>query len=550
MYDLNINKGQIVLQGEDVRKSLVTGLDMLADAVSATLGPRGRNVSIYRGSTGTKPHLTKDGVTVAAAINPSDPAVRMGVEIVKEVSKQACDEAGDGTTTATVLARAIVHSALDIISGNPQANPVAMQRGIEVASKALQDKLIANSIECTTEEKMIKVATISANGDDHIGKMAGKAVYGAGEYGCVLVEEYKGSEDVLVDTKGIRLEHGYINASFINDKIKQLQVIENVALVLIDGVLSDYECYRQAIIEVPQGTTVLFVADDFDPVLVAAVTKLMLNEHHRNKGAIKTALVKSSGYGLRRKEMLRDLAVYTGGMVTGDEGDVSPENFTSDMLGYASKVILDRQSGIVISDAGDDDEIQGRINIITEQLAEPDVKKFDIARFKQRIGLLAGRVYKIRVGADTDIGMRERKDRYDDAVCAVTSAREKGILAGGGTALLVAASQLEPLAPNTYDVDFIAGYNCVIQSIAAPAVVISKNAGLDGNKVVSEIIDKIKQDINHNGVSNYGYNAATGVYGDMIEMEVLDPAKVTCSAIKYAASIAGSFITTEVGIVG
>lgn len=554
-YEL-VGNHQVVLFGKDIRAKMLTGLDVLACAVSATLGPRGRNVAITRGKGG-KVHLTKDGVTVAGAIVREDNAENMGVEFVKEVSKKACNEAGDGTTTATVLAHAIVNKAIKRINNVATANPVAMQRGIQFASDKLQAKLNENSLECTAREQMIRVATISANGDEEIGTVAGDAVYDAGEYGLVKVEPYKGSKDIIVAENGLVLENGMVSASFMNNSKDKTRDMSDVYLIIIDGALNNIDPYKDLIATIPTDAHVLIVADEFDDSLVSAIAVTnSANDSFRNPKSRRSVtapsigIVVSSAYGKRRKEMLRDLAIYTGGSVTGDEGDILPEDLKIEDCGRATSVTLHERNGLVISNHGDANLIEERIQMLRTHHANPAISEYDRTRIKERIGLLAGKVATIKVGADTDIGMRERKDRYDDAVCAVRSARERGILAGGGTALIAAAAQLPALEANMYDVDFLEGYKAVLDAIEAPAITISRNAGLDGSEIAKSIREQIIKDVALTGKSNYGYNAATGEFGDMVAMDVLDPAKVTCSAIKYAASIAGSLITTEVGVIG
>lgn len=555
MSEFDIVNRQQVLHGKDVRAALICGLTMLAKAVRVTLGPSGRNAAIFINRPGSKPHLTKDGVTVAKSINPTDPTIKMGVEFVKEVSKQACDEAGDGTTTATVLAESIVNQCMDRISTVATANPVLMQRGIDYAAKCLQEQLRKNCLPCDTLEQMIRVATISANGDEEIGTMAANAVYEAGEYGCVLVEEAKKEKDELYDERGMKTEYGYVSPAFITDKANQTQVIENVKLVLINGKLDNLLTYEQVIKAANPKETLLFVAEEFTDALIADVIRA--NSQTARAGNIcKFALLKSSGYGLRRMEMLEDLAVYTNGLVTGTNGGVPPEDFTYENCGFAYRITLNSKSGIINSDSADEKALEGRIKVIKAQL-DACTKKYETSRLKERLGLLAGRVFTIKVGAQTQIGMRERKDRYDDAVCAVMSARAEGILPGGGTALIEASLQLGPIDSSKYHPEFIIGYDNVLKAITAPAFYISENAGLDGEQTINCIIDYITKhtaEAKSKGetllCTHYGFNAATGCYGNMIDMNVLDPTKVTCSAIRYASAIAGAFITTEVGIVG
>lgn len=535
MLEHSLNLSQEVLFGDDVRKNMVTGLDLLARAVGATLGPSGRNVVIIRDG---KPHLTKDGVTVAKSIQPTDKAINMAVSFVKEVSKRACNDAGDGTTTATVLAHAITHNALAEVEDH--VNVVYMARGMNYAADVIQRSLMSKAIPCDTKDQIVRIATISANGDWEIGSMVGEAMAEAGQYGYVIVRTTNANNTTVEKLSGMRLDYGYVTPAFVNNRDNHSCEVDDVHVLLIDGKLESMGDYNKLVLDVINGRgngNILIVANEFGDEATAQAIQVNLKLKRKA-----VCLVRSSGHGQRRKDMLRDLAAYTNGVVTGTEGDIPASEFTIDMLGHADSIVQFRKRTIISSTAGDRRDIKERMRLIELHLQSGDLSAFETSRMRERMGLLQGQVITINVGADTEIELLEIKDRFDDAVCAVNSARELGILPGGGVALL---NEIRDDS-DTFTKDnesFRIGYRAVMNSLKAPMEAIVRNTGNDADEIIRNIQT-------HEGNANYGFDAARGVYCDMIEQGILDPAKVTISAIKYSVAIAAAIVTTEVAILG
>ncbi|MGB6968957.1 MAG: chaperonin GroEL [Methyloceanibacter sp.] len=510
---------------QQARERMMHGIDVLANAVRVTLGPKGRNVVLEK-SFGA-PRITKDGVTVAKDIELEDKFENMGAQMVREVASKTSDTAGDGTTTATVLAQAIVKEGLkSVVAG---ANPMDLKRGVDLAVAAVIGELKAKSKKVTSSEEISQVGTISANGDPEIGAMIAKAMQKVGNDGVITVEEARSLETELEVVEGMQFDRGYLSPYFITDPDKMRVELEDPYILLNENKLSNLQSLLPVLEAIVQtGKPILIIAEDVEG---EALATLVVN---KLRGGLKVAAVKAPGFGDRRKARLQDIAVLTGGQVVSEDVGIKLENVTLDMLGRAKKVVITKDDTTIIDGVGKKAEIQGRVAQIKQQI-EDSTSDYDREKLQERLAKLSGGVAVIRVGGITEMEVKERKDRVDDALNATRAAVEEGILPGGGVALLRTRATLDKLKPRNEDQQV--GINIVRRALQAPARQIAENAGEDGAVVVGKILDK----------ENYafGYNAASGEYGDLVKQGVIDPAKVVRTALQDAASIAGLLITTE-----
>ena len=517
---------QIVF-GDNGRNKLVEGVNVLADAVKVTLGPKGRNVVIER-SFGS-PHVTKDGVTVAKEIELEDKLANMGAQMVKEVASRTADNAGDGTTTATVLAQSIVKEGMKyVVSGH---NPMDLKRGIDQAVTAAVAELTKISKPCTTTKEIAQVGSISANSDASIGDIIAEAMEKVGKEGVITVEDGKGLENELAVVEGMQFDRGYLSPYFINNADKQVCELDNPFILLVDKKVSNIRELIPVLEAVAKaGKPLLIIAEDVES---EALATLVVNTM---RGILKACAVKAPGFGDRRKAMLEDIAILTGGTVIAEETGLTLEKTTVEQLGMAARVEVGKENTIIIDGAGDTVTIENRVKSIRTQVKEA-TSDYDKEKLQERVAKLAGGVAVIRVGAATETEMKEKKDRIDDALHATRAAVEDGIVAGGGVALIRAKQAIINL--KGLNADQQAGISIVARAMEEPARCIAFNAGDPADVIVNEIA---------NGSGNYGYNAATGTYGDMVEQGVIDPTKVTKTALINAASIAGLILTTDCSI--
>ena len=510
---------------QDARERMLHGVDVLANAVKVTLGPKGRNVVLEK-SFGA-PRITKDGVTVAKEIELEDKFENMGAQMVREVASKTSDTAGDGTTTATLLAQAIVKEGAKSVAAG--ANPMDLKRGVDMAVVAVLDELKAKAKKVTSSEEIAQVGTISANGDQEIGAMIAKAMQKVGNDGVITVEEAKSLETELEVVEGMQFDRGYISPSFITDADKMRVELEAPYILINEKKVSNMQSLLPLLEQVVQaGKPILIIAEDVEG---EALATLVVN---KLRGGLKVAAVKAPGFGDRRKAMLQDIAVLTGGQVISDDLGIKLENVTLDMLGRAKKVSITKDDTTIVAGAGKKADIESRVAQIKAQF-EDTTSDYDREKLQERLAKLAGGVAVIKVGGVTEMEVKEKKDRVDDALNATRAAVEEGILPGGGVALIRAQSVLEKLRPANDDQRV--GINIVRRALQAPARQIAENAGEDGAVVVGKIVDK--------GDHAFGYNAATGEYGNLVKQGVIDPAKVVRTALQDAASVAGLLITTE-----
>ena len=510
---------------QDARERMLHGVDVLANAVKVTLGPKGRNVVLEK-SFGA-PRITKDGVTVAKEIELEDKFENMGAQMVREVASKTSDTAGDGTTTATLLAQAIVKEGAKSVAAG--ANPMDLKRGVDMAVVAVLDELKAKAKKVTSSEEIAQVGTISANGDHEIGAMIAKAMQKVGNDGVITVEEAKSLETELEVVEGMQFDRGYISPYFITDADKMRVELEAPYILINEKKLSNMQSLLPLLEQVVQaGKPILIIAEDVEG---EALATLVVN---KLRGGLKVAAVKAPGFGDRRKAMLQDIAVLTGGQVISDDLGIKLENVTLDMLGRAKKVSITKDDTTIVAGAGKKADIESRVAQIKAQI-EDTTSDYDREKLQERLAKLAGGVAVIKVGGVTEMEVKEKKDRVDDALNATRAAVEEGILPGGGVALIRAQSVLEKLRPANDDQRV--GINIVRRALQAPARQIAENAGEDGAVVVGKIVDK--------GDHAFGYNAATGEYGNLVKQGVIDPAKVVRTALQDAASVAGLLITTE-----
>ena len=510
--------------GGDARARMLRGVDILADAVKVTLGPKGRNVVIDK-SFGA-PRITKDGVTVAKEIELSDKFENMGAQMVREVASKTNDLAGDGTTTATVLAQAIVREGSKSVAAG--MNPMDLKRGIDKAVIALVEELKKRSKKITSPAETAQVGTISANGESDIGKMIAEAMQKVGNEGVITVEEAKGIQTELDVVEGMQFDRGYISPYFITNAEKMITDLDQPYILIHEKKLSGLQPMLPLLESVVQsGRPLLIIAEDIEG---EALATLVVN---KLRGGLKVAAVKAPGFGDRRKAMLEDLAILTGGQVISEDLGIKLETVTLAMLGKAKKVVIEKENTTIVEGAGKKADITGRCNQIRAQVEET-TSDYDREKLQERLAKLAGGVAVIRVGGATEVEVKERKDRVDDALHATRAAVEEGVVPGGGVALVRAVSALAGLKGGNEDQNH--GIQIALRAMEAPLREIVANAGEEP----SVIVNKVKE-----GTGSFGYNAATGEFGDMLQFGILDPTKVTRSALQNAASIAGLMITTE-----
>ncbi|CAM1360730.1 chaperonin GroEL [Tenacibaculum soleae] len=513
----------------DARDGLKRGVDALANAVKVTLGPKGRNVIISK-SFGA-PHVTKDGVTVAKEIELEDSLENMGAQMVKEVASKTNDLAGDGTTTATVLAQAIVKEGLKNVAAG--ANPMDLKRGIDKAVTVITEDLAKQSQEVgNSSEKIQQVASISANNDKVIGDLIATAFGKVGKEGVITVEEAKGMDTYVDVVEGMQFDRGYLSPYFVTDADKMVATLENPYILLFDKKISNLQEILPILEPVSQsGRPLLIIAEDVDG---QALATLVVN---KLRGGLKIAAVKAPGFGDRRKAMLEDISILTGGTVISEERGFSLENATLDLLGTAETVTIDKDNTTIVNGAGNEEQIKGRVNQIKAQI-ETTTSDYDREKLQERLAKLAGGVAVLYVGAASEVEMKEKKDRVDDALHATRAAVEEGIVAGGGVALVRAKKVLEALA--TENLDETTGVQIVNKAIEAPLRTIVENAGGEGSVVINKVLE---------GKKDFGYDAKAEVYVDMLEAGIIDPKKVTRVALENAASVAGMILTTECALI-
>src|SRR5512135_2194311 len=510
--------------GENVRNKMVNGVNILANAVKATLGPKGRNVILER-SFGA-PTVTKDGVSVAKEIELKDKFENMGAQMVKEVASKTSDVAGDGTTTATVLAQSICNEGFKFVAAG--MNPMDLKRGIDRAVLAVVEELKKISKPCTTSKEIAQVGSISANADEAIGKTIAEAMDKVGKEGVITGEDGKGLENELELVEGMQFDRGYISPYFINNPDKQVAVLDDPYILLHDKKISNIRDLLPLLEQVAKaGKPLLIIAEDVDG---EALATLVVNNI---RGILKTTAVKAPGFGDRRKAMLEDIAILTGGTVIAEELGLKLENATLKDLGRAKKIEVGKEDTTIIDGAGEKAAIEARVKNIRKQ-AEEATSDYDKEKLQERVAKLAGGVAVIKVGAATEVEMKEKKARVEDALHATRAAVEEGIVAGGGVAYLRARANLKNIKGANPDQD--AGIKIVLRAVEEPLRQIVANAGEEPSVVLNKVAE---------GKGNFGMNAATGEYGDMVEMGVLDPTKVTRYALQNAASVAGLMLTTD-----
>ena len=508
----------------DARDKMLRGVDILANAVKVTLGPKGRNVVIEK-SFGA-PRITKDGVTVAKEIELADKFENMGAQMVREVASKQNDAAGDGTTTATVLAQSIVREGAKAVAAG--MNPMDLKRGIDMAVEAVVADLKKNSKKVTSNAEVAQVGTISANGDKSVGEMIATAMQKVGNEGVITVEEAKTAETELEVVEGMQFDRGYLSPYFITNPDKMVADLEDVYILLHEKKLSNLQAMLPVLEAVVQTSKpLLIISEDVEG---EALATLVVN---KLRGGLKIAAVKAPGFGDRRKAMLEDIAVLTGGQVISEDLGIKLENVGLNMLGRAKKVSISKENTTIVDGAGKKGEIQGRVAQIKQQIEET-TSDYDKEKLQERLAKLAGGVAVIRVGGATEVEVKEKKDRVDDALNATRAAVEEGIVPGGGVALLRASLAVKAAGANA---DQQAGINIVRRALQAPARQIATNAGAEASIVAGKILD--------NKGATFGFNAQTGEYGDMIAMGIVDPMKVVRTALQDAASVAGLLVTTE-----
>ena len=509
--------------GDSARQKMLAGVNVLADAVKVTLGPKGRNVVLDK-SFGS-PTITKDGVSVAKEIELEDKFENMGAQMVKEVASQANDKAGDGTTTATVLAQAIINEGLKSVAAG--MNPMDLKRGIDKATIAVVEQLAKLAQPCTDTKSIAQVGTISANADSTVGDLIAEAMEKVGKEGVITVEEGSGLADELDVVEGMQFDRGFLSPYFINNQEKMNVELENPLVLLADKKIDNLQEIIPVLEAVAKsGRPLLIVAEDVEG---QALATLVVNTM---RGTFKVAAVKAPGFGDRRKAMLQDIAILTGGKVISEEIGMSLETTTLEDLGTAKKIVIDKENTVIVDGAGVEAEVKGRCDQIRAE-AEASSSDYDKEKLQERLAKLSGGVAVIKVGAGSEIEMKEKKDRVEDALQATRAAVEEGVVAGGGVALIRALSSITVEGDNE---DQNVGIALALRAMEAPIRQIAANAGDEA----SVVVDKVK-----NGEGSFGYNAANGTYGDMIEQGILDPAKVTRSSLQAAASIGGLMITTE-----
>ncbi len=513
----------------DARDKMLRGVNILANAVKVTLGPKGRNVVIEK-SFGA-PRSTKDGVSVAKEIELADRFENLGAQLIREVASKTNDKAGDGTTTATVLAQAIVVEGLKSVAAG--MNPMDLKRGVDKAVIKVVAEIKATSKKVTTNQEIAQVGAISANGDSEIGDMIARAMEKVGNEGVITVEEAKTAETELDVVEGMQFDRGYLSPYFITNADKMEAVLEDPQILLFEKKLSSLQPLLPVLEAVVQsGRPLLIIAEDVEG---EALATLVVN---KLRGGLRVAAVKAPGFGDRRKAMLEDLAILTGAEVISEDLGIKLENVTLEMLGRAKKVTITKDDTTIVDGVGAKDDIEGRIAQIKRQI-EDTTSDYDKEKLQERLAKLAGGVAVIRVGGATEVEVKERKDRVDDALNATRAAVEEGIVPGGGVALLMASKALEGMVGD--NADQTAGIAIVRRALQAPIRQIAENAGVEGSIVVGKILES--------NTASFGFNAQTEEYGDLVKMGVIDPAKVVRTALQDAASVSGLLITTEAAIV-
>ncbi len=516
-----------VFFGDSARQRMLVGVNTLADAVKATLGPKGRNVILEK-SFGA-PTVTKDGVSVAKEIELADRFENMGAQMVKEVASQASDVAGDGTTTATVLAQSIVNEGLKAVAAG--MNPMDLKRGIDKAVAAAVEAVSGMASPCEDNTAIAQVGTISANSDTSVGEIIAEAMEKVGKEGVITVEEGSGLENELDVVEGMQFDRGYLSPYFINNQDNMSAEVEEPFVLLVDKKISNIRELLPVLEQVAKASRPLvIIAEDVEG---EALATLVVNNM---RGIVKVAACKAPGFGDRRKAMLQDIAILTGGTVISEEVGLDLESASLEHLGNAKRITMDKDNTTIVDGAGDAEAIQGRVSEIRVQI-ENTSSDYDREKLQERVAKLAGGVAVIKVGAATEIEMKEKKARVEDALHATRAAVEEGVVAGGGVALIRAIASVEGLTGDNEDQN--TGIAAALRAMEGPLRQIVGNAGDEA----SVVLDKVRQ-----GEGNFGYNAATGEYGDMIAMGILDPAKVTRTALQAAGSVAGLMITTEVMI--
>ena len=511
--------------GTDARERMLHGIDTLANAVRVTLGPKGRNVVLDK-SYGA-PRITKDGVTVAKEIELSDKFQNMGAQMVREVASKTSTEAGDGTTTATILAHAMVREGVKAVAAG--MNPMDLKRGVDMAVDAVVKDIQKRSKKVSTNDEIAQVGTISANGDAEIGRMLAEAMKKVGNEGVITVEEAKSLETELDVVEGMQFDRGYISPYFVTNAEKMVAELDDAHILLHEKKLSSLQTLLPILEAVVQsGKPLLIVAEDIEG---EALATLVVN---KLRGGLKVAAVKAPGFGDRRKAMLDDIATLTGGQVISEDLGIKLENVTLDMLGHAKRVLIEKENTTIIDGAGKKEEIVARTTQIRAQIEET-TSEYDREKLQERLAKLAGGVAVIRVGGSTEVEVKERKDRVDDAMHATKAAVEEGVVAGGGVALLFASKVLAALNPANHDQKV--GIDIVRKAIQSPVRQIAENSGVEGSIVVGKLNDK--------NDPNFGFDAQSGEYVDMVKGGIIDPTKVVRVALQDAASVAGLLITTE-----
>jgi len=513
-----------VLFGDSARSRMLNGVDILANAVKVTLGPKGRNVVLDKAFGA--PNVTKDGVSVAKEIELEDKFENMGAQMVKEVASQTSDVAGDGTTTATVLAQSIVREGLKSVAAG--MNPMDLKRGIDKAVATATETLASMSKPCNDTKAIAQVGTISANSDESIGEIIAEAMEKVGKEGVITVEEGKSLDNELDVVEGMQFDRGYLSPYFINNQDAMQVEMEEPYVLLFDKKISNIRDLLPALEAVAKsGKPLLIIAEDIEG---EALATLVVNSM---RGIIKTCAVKAPGFGDRRKAMLQDIAILTGGQVISEEVGLSLDKITLEDLGTAKRVTVDKDNTTVVDGAGSSDEINARVDQIRTQI-EQATSDYDREKLQERVAKLAGGVAVIKIGAATEVEMKEKKDRVDDALHATRAAVEEGIVPGGGVALVRAVASVDGIKGDNHDQDV--GIAIARRAMEEPLRQIVSNAGGEPSVVVAEV---------KKGTGNFGYNASNGEYGDMVELGIIDPTKVTRFALQNAASVAGLMITTE-----
>jgi len=526
-------QSKILLYSHDARENLKAGVDKLANMVKVTLGPRGRNVVLEQ-SLGRRPLITKDGVTVAKGIFLKDPVENLGAQLIREVASKTAEVAGDGTTTATVLAQAIIQEGLKSVTAG--ANPMDIKRGIDIAVEEGVKKLGEISKPVETSEEIIQVGTISANGDYTIGKLIADAVDRVGKGGVITIEDAKGLDTILDVVEGMRFDRGYLSSYFINN-IEKMQVeLSNAKILIFDGELSSLQQFGKSGLGIldkiaQDNSSLLIIAND---VSGDALRTLIYN---KVKGILKVCAVKAPGFGDYRKDSLQDIAILTGGTLITEEAGLLLSNLSISQLGVAEKVVVSKDYTIIVGGKGNRDEVQTRVSMI-QNLIKEATSDYDRQRLEERLAKLSGGIAVLRVGAVTEVALKEKKDRVEDALSATRAAIEEGIVPGGGVALVRIFQSLNNIKElNLDNEDQKIGVDIVKRAIIKPLKIIAENSGVNGEIVLSKILESSSLD--------YGYNAQTNIYEHLFKAGIIDPTKVVRCALENAASIAGLFLTTE-----